>query len=358
RTCPAATENESPADALVAEAARRAAALSLANPGRTVGVLVRTNAAAERVIARLKAEGIVAGAEGGQPLDDSPAVEIVLSALHLVDHPGDSTARFHVGTSALAGAFGLDAAPTPAGDPPAALLDRVLALRRALVDEGYGPVVARLAAPLLDVGSPRDRRRLEQLVAAAWRHDDESTGEAGLSRTASFVEACRTLPVVDPVASPIRVMTIHKAKGLEFDIVVLSDLDRRMVSRTPRVDIERRGPLEPVRRVLVHLSDACRLLLPREWQAHCDAASDPVVREAIATLYVGMTRAARALEIVVQPAGATQKKVPASLAGVLRTTLPEDPAAPPDAVLFTLAHRADATLDRLPDSPEAPAAPA
>lgn len=357
RTCPQAGETETPRDVLVDTAARRAAALARANPGRTVGVLVRTNAAAERVIAALKADGIVAGAEGGQPLDDSPAVEIVLSALHLLDHPGDSRARFHVGTSALAGAFGLDGPGTVAKDPPAGFLDRVVGLRRALVDEGYGPVMARLAAPLLDVGSPRDRRRLEQLVAAAWRHDEGSVGEAGLSRTGTFIEACRTLPVVDPVASPIRVMTIHKAKGLEFDIVVLSDLDRPMVTRPPRVDIERRGPLEPVRRVLVHLSESCRAVLPRDWQARCDAAADPVVREAIATLYVGMTRAARALEIVIQPAAATQKKVPQSLAGVLRTTLPEDTAAPPDTVLFALAHRADAALDRLPDTPDTPAPP-
>jgi len=355
RTCAAPPDPRNGSDTLLAAVATRAAALSSANPGSVVGVLVRTNKAAERVIARLKSAGIVAGAEGGQPLDDSPAVALVLSGLHFIDHPGDSAARFHVGTSPLAAAFGLDASGARADDPPAACVERIDELRRALIDEGHGPVVARLAATLSDHGSPRDRRRLEQLVAAAWRHDEERPGDAGLARTEPFVEACREVPVVDPVAAPIRVMTIHKAKGLEFDIVVLSDLDRRIVAHPPRLDVDRAGPLEPVKRVLVHTAKECRSVLPPDWQEVCDAASDPVVREAIATLYVGMTRASRALEIVILPESPSEKKLPATLAAVLRTTLPEEPRAAPEAILWRAAHGADPDDDRLPGSTEGPA---
>ena len=356
-TCVAPEEGQKGADLLLAAAAARAAVLSRANPGRSVGVLVRTNKAAERVIARLKGfEGIVASAEGGQPLADSPAVELLLSALHLVDHPSDSAARFHVATSPLAPLLGLDPSGA-AGEIPAACITALDRLRRALVDDGYGPVLSRLAAAVGTAGSHRDLRRLEQLVAAA-REWDMAGGRsrAGLVRTAPFIHHCRTVNVADPVASPIRVMTIHKAKGLEFDLVVLTDLDRRLVARPPRVVVDRASPLEPIRGILVHVPREYQPLLPAEWQGVCAAASAPVVREAIATLYVGLTRAAEGMEILIRPATSKERSVPKTLAGVIRCTLPETPDAPPATILWTHGHLTDPADDSLPaDSPVAPA---
>jgi ATP-dependent exoDNAse (exonuclease V) beta subunit len=346
RTAPAAGEGEHQSDLILAHAAARAAALARANPAARIGVLVRTNHAAEQVIARLKGrENIVASAEGGNPLDDSPAVELLLSVLTLVDHPSDSIARFHVGTSPLAAPLGLDEATASA---PAAFIAAIDRLRRELIDDGYGPVLGRLAAIVAPSGSQRDARRLEQFVesARAW---DLAAGDqrAGLGRTAPFIAQCRKTSVADPVPSPIRVMTIHKAKGLEFDLVVLTDLDRKLVPHAPRVVIDRAGPLAPIRRVLTAVSKDLQPFLPEEWQERCDAAPQPIVREAIATLYVGLTRAIQGLEIVIAPAKDTEKKMPKTLAGILRTTLPDAPDAPPDAVLFTHARHADATVDAL-----------
>ena len=349
RTAPAAGEGEHQADLVLAHAAARAAALARANPAARIGVLVRTNHAAEQVIARLKGrENIVASAEGGNPLDDSPAVELLLSVLTLVDHPSDSIARFHVGTSPLAAPLGLDeaTASAPAAPPPfIAALDQ---LRRELVDDGYGPVLGRLAAIVAPSGSQRDARRLEQFVESARAWDLAAGGQrVGLGRTDPFIAQCRSTSVADPVPSPIRVMTIHKAKGLEFDLVVLTDLDRKLVPHAPRVVIDRAGPLAPIRRVLAAVSKDLQPFLPEEWQERCDAAPQPIVREAIATLYVGLTRAIQGLEIVIAPAKDTEKKMPKTLAGILRTTLPDTPEAPPDAVLFTHARHADATVDAL-----------
>lgn len=359
RTCPAAEEGQDQTDLLLATAARRAAILSRANPAKTVGVLVRTNNAAERVIARLKgSEGIVASAEGGQPLADSPAVELILSALHLVDHPSDATARFHVANSPLASLLGLDADATSDAIPAATVttLDR---LRRALVDEGYGPVLGRLAAAVAPAGSQRDLRRLEQLVTAARTWDFEGgRSRVGLVRAAPFIHHCRTVNVADPVASPIRVMTIHKAKGLEFDLVVLTDLDRKLLPRPPRVVVDRNSPLEPIRRILVHLPKEQQPLLPEDWQRVCRQAGEPLIREAIATLYVGLTRASQGMEILVRPAGDRERAVPKTLAGVIRCTLPETPEAPADSVLWSLGSDADADVDTLPVTDQGPFAPA
>ncbi|MCX7414455.1 MAG: UvrD-helicase domain-containing protein [Planctomycetia bacterium] len=347
RTAPAAGADERPADIVLGHAAARAAALARANPGARIGVLVRTNQAAERVIARLKGrENIVASAEGGNPLADSPAVELLLSALTLVDHPSHSIARFHVGTSPLAAQLGLDERTT--ATPPAvctAALDR---LRRELIDDGYGPVLARLAAVVAPSGSQRDVRRLEQFVESARSWDLAAGGQrTGLLRTDDFIAQCRGTNVADPVPSPIRVMTIHKAKGLEFDLVVLTDLDRKLVAHQPRVVVDRAGPLAPIRRVLSAVPKEFLPFLPDDWQQRCAEAVQPVVREGIATLYVGLTRAIQGLEIVIAPSKENEKAVPKTLAGILRATLPETPEAAADRVLFTHAHAANADSDTL-----------
>ena len=346
RTAPAAGEDANASDNLLAEAASRAAALSLANPGARIGVLVRTNRAAEQVIAKLKAKNIVASAEGGNPLDDSPAVELLLSVLTLVDHPSDSIARFHVGTSPLAASCGLSA--TTATEATPQYLAAIDGLRRELVDDGYGPVLERLASVVAPLGSPRDTRRLEQCVesARAW---DLSGGVSahGLLRTDDFVADCRATSVDDPVPSPIRVMTIHKAKGLEFDIVVLTDLEQKLVPYQPRLVIERPSPLAPISRVLATVPKDFRAFLPADWQTVSEEVSHPTVREAIATLYVGMTRAIQGLEIIVGPAMATEKTIPKTLAGILRTTLSDSLAAPPNTSLHMRGHFADAAADAL-----------
>ena len=219
-------------------------------------------------------------------------------------------------------------------------------------------MLSRLAAAVGTAGSHRDLRRLEQLVAAA-REWDMAGGRsrAGLVRTAPFIHHCRTVNVADPVASPIRVMTIHKAKGLEFDLVVLTDLDRRLVARPPRVVVDRASPLEPIRGILVHVPREYQPLLPAEWQGVCAAASAPVVREAIATLYVGLTRAAEGMEILIRPATSKERSVPGSSLKSRRSTLRN--SRPPATILWTHGHLTDPADDTLPErGPAAPPPPA
>ena len=77
------------------------------NPGRTIGVLVRRNKAITPLIYELReTHHLFASQEGGNPLTDSPAVELVLSLLAMADHPGDTVARFHVAHSPLGKAIG------------------------------------------------------------------------------------------------------------------------------------------------------------------------------------------------------------------------------------------------------------
>ena len=49
-----------------------------------------------------------------------------------------------------------------------------------------------------------------------------------------FIEMVSATKVEDPSAADVRVMNIHQSKGLQFDIVVLPELDGRLSGLTPR----------------------------------------------------------------------------------------------------------------------------
>src|SRR5437899_2011480 len=70
-------------------------------PNVTIGVLCRKNDTLARMMFELRGKGIDASEEGGNSLDDSAAVEVILSLFTLTDHPSHSVAWFHVQNSPL-----------------------------------------------------------------------------------------------------------------------------------------------------------------------------------------------------------------------------------------------------------------
>lgn len=108
-----------------------------AAPGRSIGVLTRTNAAVARIMYELRAVGIEASEEGGVPLIDAAPVAAVLALLRLADHPGDTIARYHVANSPLGEA--LDC--TDHRDRRAAVR-LANAIRTRLLEDGYGATLA------------------------------------------------------------------------------------------------------------------------------------------------------------------------------------------------------------------------
>ena len=104
----AAGKPKEQAGATLEAAAAKVAQLAAGHPTRSIGVLVRTNTAVRQLIHRLRSRHqILASEEGGNPLVDSPAVQIAISALTLADHPGDTAARFHVAHSPLGPKLGI-----------------------------------------------------------------------------------------------------------------------------------------------------------------------------------------------------------------------------------------------------------
>lgn len=310
---------------LLRYAAERAAALHAEAPGFTIGVLTRTNQAVARLIFELRRLGIRASEEGGHPLTDSPAVASVLALLRLADHPGDEIARYHVARTPVGAVVGLT-------DPRDARGARGVAagLRRRLLEEGYGATVAWLAASLRGACDERDRRRLGQLTELAWRWEPGST-----LRAMDFVRLVEAERLEDATAASVRVMTVHRSKGLEFDIVVLTELDRPILGdRSLPVLPYRPGPERRITAVYPYVEKHHRPLFPEAEEAYRQHWRG-VLLDALSVLYVGMTRARHALYIPVAPDGERGQGKARTLARIVRAALaPDVEARVPGQTLF------------------------
>ena len=266
------------------------------HPNRSIGVLFRYGKNIPTLLKGLKKRGIEASDEGGVPLTDSAAVQHVLSVMTLIDHPGDTIVRFHLTNGPLAEMLPLQDYKDDAAAEKAAHHWRTKILTR-----GYGKTVKELMAALTPC-EPKEMQRLEKLLELAYRFDDQATG----TRTRPFIEAVQTARLATPGADSIRVMTIHGAKGLEFDIVVLPDLDVELVSsrKIPKVIVSqdlptRDSPTPSVNFVLRWVDQKLRTLLPSPYPEAFVQWQDNQVKESLAVLYVAMTRARYELVMIV-----------------------------------------------------------
>ena len=289
-----------------AAVARVASLVKTIPTDQTIAILVRVNREVGPLIHELKLLGIDASEEGGSRLTDSAAVELVLSAFQLADHPADSVARFHLSHSPLAEPLGLtpENAKTRAANIEATPGISTM-LRQRLIEDGFGPTAEWLAGFLIGDCTARELLRLQHLVRLAWG-DGKDSDRWGL-RPGRFVQWIRddeSAKVSDPSSARVRVMTIHKAKGLEFDSVILPmhHPSKGWFPSNPKTIIGRDSPTSPVKLMSRCPTTADRLMLPDEFEDTFQAQRRQTVREAMCTLYVAITRAAKSLHVVL-PAG-------------------------------------------------------
>ncbi len=185
-------------------AAEVAVEIHRAAPAKEIGILTRSNDGVAAVIRCLNGHQVEVSQEGGNPLTDSAAVELILSALMLSEHPGDRRWKFHTDHSPLAGIANFGSA----------------LIRDWVTDLGLAETVERLADELAPQCNDRDTIRLKQLVQLTIGYEANGT-----PRVRDFVRMVQTKRVERPQAAKIRVMTVHQSKGLEFDAVILPELE-------------------------------------------------------------------------------------------------------------------------------------
>ncbi|MFW5653784.1 MAG: 3'-5' exonuclease, partial [Planctomycetota bacterium] len=279
----------------------------------TIGVLFRRRRYISTMIEMLRQRGIPASEEGGNTVDDAPAVAAVLSLIHLADFPDDTAAFYHVCHMPLGRV--VDCGPDDADDERAPSRAASM-VRRLLTEDGYVATLSRWITEIAHACSDRELRRLNQLLDLAESYE----GEADL-RPSGFLAYVQSNPVDDPALEPVRVMTIHASKGLEFDYVVLPELDQKLLGNTPSLIAHRASPLDEISVICRYPNDTHCALDPRLIE-YRDRWKQDQIQQALCGLYVAMTRAKRALECIICPVDLTPKgnarTVPVSFAGILR----------------------------------------
>jgi ATP-dependent exoDNAse (exonuclease V) beta subunit len=298
------------------EPARWAAALRLLREirplerGLTCAVLVKRNATATALADYLRREGgLPAVAESDLHVcTDNPPGAALLALVQAAAHPGDSLAWEHVQMTPLGAVLAAEGL-----DRRERLTGRVLGQIHAdgferMAEWWLGKLEARLAAD--DVFS---RGRARQFAAAAGLFD--ATGSRDVAEFVAFMER-HTVRDAES-AAVVRVMTVHKAKGLGFDVVLLPDLEGNTLEERRKGLAVQKAPDRSVEWVLDLPSELFRQQDP-VLAAHVGAARAAACYENLSLLYVAMTRAKRGLYVITKPPG---KSASANFPRVLAETL-------------------------------------
>ncbi len=319
---PEVSPTEKSSDVAIRSSVELAVRLHEEAPGRSIGLLVRGNATVAEAISQFKRLGIPASEEGGNPLTDSAAVSVVYSVLKMADHPGDSVASCHVCQSPLAQRYGLSPATKPRSR---AVVAAAHAIREELLADGYGACVERWSRQLRALCDDREWTRIQQLVTMAYRH------EATLLPR-DFLARIDTEKITDPTAATIRVMNVHQSKGLQFDIVILGELEKKLLVGTPDYVATFDQNTFKAQRICRYVGEEVRALLPESYQRIHDETIARQIQEEMCILYVAMTRAVHALHMVVTP---TAKKASAkTFAGLLRASLHDNGELEPNTIAY------------------------
>ncbi|MBK7824534.1 UvrD-helicase domain-containing protein [Nannocystis sp.] len=309
------------------EAAALVAELYARHPGKTIGVLLRTNGAVGRVLyelgpTRLK---IPATGRGGGPLTDAPAVNAILDLLRLADHPDHSVAAFNVLTSPLGPVVGLH------DDGPGPRHRTAARVRRLIASDGLARTLQPWIKAIAGQVDERQYRRCMQLIQLAQTWDQRAS-----LRCDDFVAMVEARAVADPAASAVQVMTIHQAKGLEFDIVILPELEAELAStRTLKVVYERDGDAGPISKIARHVSKDMWSIFD-DLRPMFEQHIGRLAHESLCLLYVAVTRAREGLFMLIDPPAENSRSAPARMSSlVLHALRQAGPPAEPDSIVFT-----------------------
>ena len=273
-------------------AAAIAAKILRERPGRTIGILARTNALVADTIAKLKALGIPASDEGRATLLDSPAVAGVVAMLRLIDTPSDRISHFLVSRGPMAKVTGLaklEERAEAAQDAIAFAAD----WRGRIADRGLAPVLNEVLARLSEQGlSPNDADRLARVVAIA-----ESFADAPPERLTDFVQAVESDDASASSPDRVRVMTVHRSKGLEFDEVIVLSLDANWGEVKAPWGMVRTDPAQPPQMVALLSNASVRSWIPELAVFERDERRRRLLDD-LSAFYVAVTRAKRGLHLV------------------------------------------------------------
>ncbi|MDH5526640.1 MAG: UvrD-helicase domain-containing protein [Nitrospirota bacterium] len=231
-------------------AAATAEALAETEQGK-VAILVRARSHLTEILPALTEAGIAYRAVDIDPLADTPVVRDLVALTRALEHPADRIAWLAVLRAPWCGLTLADLLAVGGGE--GTIGERLKTLPDGVSDDGRTRL-QRVAPVLLEGLQRRGAGRLSGRVETAWvrlggpacydadslRHADrflallDGLDDGGPPPTAAELEqAAADLYAESPAGARVEVMTVHKAKGLEWDTVILPGLGRQTQSDKP-----------------------------------------------------------------------------------------------------------------------------
>jgi ATP-dependent helicase/nuclease subunit A len=288
-----------------------------AHPAWRIVVLVRARSHARDIAASLRSRSIPFRAVDIEPLQDRPAVRDLVALIRALLHLGDRTAWLALLRAPWAGLTLADLLHLARAAPitwDALADDSVLSglssdgrircerlrstLDAAIRIRTHGPISRWLEQTWLALGGP---------ACATGAEDLDQVGmvfarlalleERGLPDPAELESSFSDLFASTSAPAAVEIMTIHKAKGLEFDMVIVPALDRHIPLHRDQLLLShqfsravRDGLVLAARPGIGAQPDALFEFLRRQ-------ARDSAALEAERLLYVACTRAKRRLHL-------------------------------------------------------------
>jgi ATP-dependent helicase/nuclease subunit A len=311
------------ADGEAAEVAALVAAVRRDEPAATVAILVRNRHHLERIVPRLRAAGLRFRAIEIEQLGLRPVVQDLLALTRAAEHPADRLAWLAILRAPWCGLELADLCALAEGAEARTVWELMNdAVRIAQLSDAGRARLDRVRPVLGALAAARFRAGLRDRVEDAWLAlggpacvDDTALEDAGAyldaledaesagaiedpARFEQRVAALWALPDVHAGANDVQIMTIHRAKGLEFDHVIVPGLGRAPRSEDPRLFLwtERAGPgggellVAPIKEAGADDDPVYRRL------GQIDAERDG--HEAARLLYVAATRARARLHLL------------------------------------------------------------
>lgn len=275
--------------------------------GLTAAILVRSNRAATAMaeVMRARHPDIPVVQEGRSLIADNPAVSLLLSLLQWASHPGDLFALRHLQMSPLGRSMEFKV------NEPTVPYDILSGVQRS----GFYSTLFDWVERLKDACelSPYEDMRVNQMLELASTADRQDSRNIDL-----FIEVVRNAGVEDSAnKGAVRIMTVHKSKGLDFDVVVLPELQSRKPTSTEPFIAWSSDRMTP--EWILHYVKKDYAAMDQRLLACCHDREIRQGFEDLCVLYVAMTRAARALYLVTTKPGKASKSL--SHASILKRAL-------------------------------------
>ncbi|MFP4352479.1 MAG: UvrD-helicase domain-containing protein [Puniceicoccaceae bacterium] len=257
--------------------------------GRTTAVLCRKNSEANRFESLLRSAGIPTIRDGALAIaHDFTSGRLLHAIFRSMLHPGDSLALGFLRTNSAAGAV---AALCGGEITPAAL-------RRRWETGGSAGFLAAFESHLEEGGWIDGSER--RCLRAAHTLIDASDGLHGITRALAHSRIEDT-----GGAASVQILTIHRSKGLEFDLVLLPDIDARSGGAAAK-EFWTRGEGGRVEGILESVNRPTRAAFPalEEWAVGIERERD---MENLCVHYVAMTRAREELYLFLSEAKGKSK---------------------------------------------------